>query len=289
MRLITLLITFIINSFIVGGQTKYNVIKYEHLEFEYRDSLLKMTMFFESHDFNTLVDGFVNRPDSNYSYRLIKKEIYLDTFISKTDNILKLPNYFPTFLISDTLILNHYNHFEFNKGYLPDDNIQYSYILNRLREPIIGDNHDERIIRIIEYPNPGTNNAGIYDTYRFDIVNRKFYYTIGKSNADGDFEILGSYSVDVSDKLYNNFIIALENCDFKNQKYYKEVGLNINHKFFIEYHDHGKCYILQRQLNDKTFRDLYISLYKMRIRWEHIKAPKEDKSWIESVFDLIFY
>ena len=259
-RLILFTIFNLPHLLIVVGQTKYNTIPYEYIEFEYRDSLLKKTLFFEPNDYIKIVDGYVNRTDTTTMYRFEKKGLSIDKYELKTNKITKLQNYFPSLIISDTLILNHYD-FELNKGYLPDDNIYYSYILNSLHEPLI---INGKVIRIINCPNNELSSKGIYSVYRFNIIDRKFYYTRGQSNANGIIEILLQDSVVVNDRQYGKFIKALENCDFKGQKYYEEIGPDYYDKYFVEYYNHENIFILKMQWSNKYFRDVFISLLNMR-------------------------
>ena len=243
------------------------LIKYEKISFQFEDSIYLFTAFMEPNGYFYFREGFVESPHpGEYSIRRLDRKSrtfdYKDTFIKKSDSILKLTSLFPLLIKNDSSIINHYPH-EYHPGISYE--LEYSYILSHLKEPKIFDNNTLRSVRVI-LP---TEEFGIphkYISVRLDFGEKnELIYSKGKFDIDSNLSLVQKDSCIVSQKDILKLEKLLQEINFKGKNYFIEVGLDIYPKYLLEYNTKSEYYVLARQFlsRDKRDQDLKNFVYKL--------------------------
>lgn len=238
------------------------IVYYTHILFPFQDSLLEKTIFWKNigHSYQ-IVDGHVRVPEENsITYIVIKRDLEEVKYVESDFSLVELENYYPNLLIDKKAIINNYD-FELADGYYYNQQIYYSYLLTQLNAPKLS--RDTNVLRIIMDPS-GDCSPGEYEVYNYDFRTNTFHFISAISKGDGMFTINFEYSDNPKKNRRKRFMKQFEMCDFEKQRYYDEIGLNIQNKFFIEYYDNNKRYVFNKHYGNKEFRKLYGAMINLR-------------------------
>jgi hypothetical protein len=192
--------------------------------------------------------------------------VYKDTLIKKSDSIIKLYSFFPLLIKNDSSIINHYT-FEFHPGITYE--LENSYLLKNLEEPIIYGINDLKSIRVI-LPSETYRFRKMYETIRVTFGEKnRMICSKGEFDSNSNFNLSTKDSLIISDKEIVDLDKILQGINFKREYYFTEVGADIQPKYLLEYKTKDAYYVLARQFfsrdkKDKELNKLVEALLKIR-------------------------
>lgn len=276
-----LILTILFNSILNGiCQNKSNIIlkdyiiKYERIEFHFEDSIYPFTVFIEPNGYFYFKTGFVESSHPGMTRITLddksKNVNYIDTFVLKSNKVLKIDSYYPQLIKHDSSIINHYS-FEMNPMKLINE-VEYSYINYNLKEPNLFKNSETEIIKVIA-PEEYSGVPRDYSAIRLDLKSNKLFYSKGIFDKDAEYKILETDSCLLKEKDVNKVKEIIDQIDFENEYYFTELGIDYYPKFLIEYKTGNNYYILERDLSNNR-RDSYPELY-FKLFYLHKKYIKQ--------------
>ena len=270
------------NKIVLDSRTveyKDYLISFEEIEFHFMDSIYPFTVFIEPNRSFYFRDGFVESSDSGtITYRRLddksKKLDYKDKYVKKSDSILQINSFFPLLIKHDSSIIN-YDPYEF----IPIDliyELEYSFILNNLKEPKFYGNNDLESIRVVR-PLEIDLFPRDYSAIRLDFgeENNLLTYSEGKYDSNSNYRLTVKDSCIVTNKHISDIIKILKAIDFDNEYYFAEVGLNVYAPYLIEYKTFDKYYAFERHLFSQEQKNN--KLWKLLVELNSIKNKYTEK------------
>lgn len=193
-----------------------------------------------------------------------------EKYISKKQDTIRLISYFPRLIIHDSSIINHYDfHDDWFYGF--NYEIEYSNILNNLKEPIIKGTSRDTVIRIIlpiEYStNASSKEQVLYSAIRLRIDRGKgfLYHTEGQYDSLANFILTTNDSCILTEKALKKTIKYINKIDFERENHFTEIGIDAGINYLIEIKLNEKYYVFERALfnyynKNKQLRTIYYSL-----------------------------
>jgi hypothetical protein len=189
--------------------------------------------------------GFVDREELN-RYILYNKKTCTATYPLLSDSIFNLTSAFPKLQTIDTLggeLASNNNHYE----------IEYSYILQILKEPSLYNCENKQAIRIIGYSGNQIfcNRVEIQDNGVLHVFScagfgngRPLTYSFGRSSLR-------------SKRSEKKLKAAINELDFEKEQYFSRLNLDKSYpveRVIIEYRDGDKYYVFRKPRYKKPYR-----------------------------------
>jgi hypothetical protein len=250
------------------------IIKYDKINFQFRDSLYHYTIFIEPNGNMRFGEGF--DVSSNYfGPDIVRTNVKKGTgarvaLIKKSDSILYLKTYFPLLIKNDSSVINHYTSpFEHYTAFyrIPFHEFYYTYILKNMSEPKIFGNDSSISIRVV-LPEELYGSPIKYIAIRLDFgKENKLVYSKAKFNSNYNLCLVQKDSCAILQKDIAKLEKLLQSVKFKEKNYFTEIGPYIYPKFLIEYSSKEEYYVLERPYSsrDKKDKDLRDFIYELLV------------------------
>ena len=234
------------------------------INFHCQDSILPFTLFTEHNGFFYFRQGFVKRPDSGISLRVIKNKHYQEVYTPITDSIVDIDCLFPRLTSHDSVVVNkspvEFREWDVIPHYFELEN---SYILKTLREPSLFSCQDKRTIRILI-----SLGSDKYKSIRLELNNSQvtLFCSEGSFSPDGISAPPFNGSCVIKEKLRIRIDDEINKLDFDKETCFSKLDLSSEAaywKVIIEYRNGNKYYAFRKALNDKRYGKLVSTLMSL--------------------------
>jgi hypothetical protein len=214
------------------------------INFHTKDSVLPFTIFFTSKYF-FLSDGFIDRPEFT-SVHIYHNKLYSSKYPLLSDSIFDIYSAFPKLKTMDTIrddLITDSNYFE---------ELEYSYILNILKEPSLYDCEDKQAIRIISY------YGDQYWSDRIEIQDKGVEHVSSCAGFEEGKSLTYLYSRSRlrSKKNEKKLKEVINEIDFDKEQYFSSLNLEKCYptdRVIIEYRNKDKYYIIRKPRYEKPY------------------------------------